>query len=573
MKEFRILFTGVGRRVELMQAFRAAAFHTGYRLRLYGADMTFTAPALYYCDCCRQVCGMRDPDYIPELVRICHDDSIDLVIPTIDTDLLVLSEHTADFAAVGTRVLISAPDRIRICRDKNFTSEFFVSCGLKAPMPVNDWREYKGAYPCFIKPKDGSSSINAFRVENPEKLELLAAQIGDYVVQPFVEGTEYTVDMFGDFDGNLISAVPRVRLAVRAGEVLKTRISLDPVILREVQALADEFHPVGPITVQLIRDRRTGEDYYIEINPRYGGGAPLSMKAGARTPEYILQLLAGKKPEEFLPSDKTAGTASHTFTPSAIADGAVYSRFDQSVCIDQGEVPQRIEGVIFDLDDTLYPERDYVRSGYRAVAEALGRPEAEQQLWQLFEDGQPAFDVYAAGTGDDARRLLEIYRLHEPQGIALYPGVRELLAKLREDGLKLGIITDGRPEAQHAKIRVLGLSYLVDDIVITDELGGPQFRKPNDIAFRILQQRWMLPPETLVYVGDNGTKDFQAPRQLGMQSLQFCNREGIYYTGEKSEVPHADSPEEIGRILLRMHAASAGRCSVEIGSSDHGSGE
>ena len=205
MKEIRILFTGVGRRVELMQAFRSAAFHTGCRLRLYGADMTFTAPALFYCDAMRQVCSMRDTDYIPELVRICQDDSIDLVIPTIDTDLLILSEHTADFAAAGTRVLISRPEMIRICRDKNYTSEFFVSCGLRAPMPVNDWREYRGKFPCFIKPKDGSSSINAFRVENPEELAVYAAEIGDYIVQPFVEGTEYTIDMFGDFDGNLIA--------------------------------------------------------------------------------------------------------------------------------------------------------------------------------------------------------------------------------------------------------------------------------------------------------------------------------------------------------------------------------
>ena len=347
-----------------MQAFRSAAFHTGCRLRLYGADMTFTAPALFYCDAMRQVCSMRDTDYIPELVRICQDDSIDLVIPTIDTDLLILSEHTADFAAAGTRVLISRPEMIRICRDKNYTSEFFVSCGLRAPMPVNDWREYRGKFPCFIKPKDGSSSINAFRVENPEELAVYAAEIGDYIVQPFVEGTEYTIDMFGDFDGNLISAVPRIRLAVRAGEVLKTKICLDPVILGEAERLAAAFRPVGPMTVQLIRDRATGEDYYIEINPRYGGGAPLSMKAGARSAEYILSLLMGEKPS-CLAED--------------LADGAVYSRFDQSVCTDPGRTPQQVRGVIFDLDDTLYPERTYVRSGYRAVAADLGRPEAAEK--------------------------------------------------------------------------------------------------------------------------------------------------------------------------------------------------
>ena len=256
MKEIRILFTGVGRRVELMQAFRSAAFHTGCRLRLYGADMTFTAPALFYCDAMRQVCSMRDTDYIPELVRICQDDSIDLVIPTIDTDLLILSEHTADFAAAGTRVLISRPEMIRICRDKNYTSEFFVSCGLRAPMPVNDWREYRGKFPCFIKPKDGSSSINAFRVENPEELAVYAAEIGDYIVQPFVEGTEYTIDMFGDFDGNLISAVPRIRLW-SARENTLTKICLDPVILGEPRVPAGWPHfghssgtaPPGRITI------------------------------------------------------------------------------------------------------------------------------------------------------------------------------------------------------------------------------------------------------------------------------------------------------------------------------------
>ena len=557
MKEIRILFTGVGRRVELMQAFRSAAFHTGCRLRLYGADMTFTAPALFYCDAMRQVCSMRDTDYIPELVRICQDDSIDLVIPTIDTDLLILSEHTADFAAAGTRVLISRPEMIRICRDKNYTSEFFVSCGLRAPMPVNDWREYRGKFPCFIKPKDGSSSINAFRVENPEELAVYAAEIGDYIVQPFVEGTEYTIDMFGDFDGNLISAVPRIRLAVRAGEVLKTKICLDPVILGEAERLAAAFRPVGPMTVQLIRDRATGEDYYIEINPRYGGGAPLSMKAGARTAEYILSLLMGEKPS-CLTED--------------LADGAVYSRFDQSVCTDPGRTPQQVRGVIFDLDDTLYPERTYVRSGYRAVAADLGRPEAAEKLWQYFEDGEPAFDAYARETGADRDHMLTVYRNHKPE-IALYPGAAELIRSLRDEGIRVGIITDGRPEAQRAKLKALGLMDLVEDIVITDELGGPQFRKPNDIAFRILQQRWMLPPETLVYVGDNAAKDFQAPNQLGMQSLHFCNREGLYYAGEREYLPHADRFETLTEVLAGMRSPDpAVRAAVRGAGAEYGKG-
>jgi len=222
----RILFTGVGRRIELLQAFRNAALVLNKELKIYGADMAGTAPALAYCDFTRRVVAMKDPGYIQNLLDICVADRIDLLIPTIDTDLLVLAENKEKFEAIGTRVMISAPDKIRICRDKNNTSQFFVDCGLHAPMPVNDWKEYRSGFPAFIKPKDGSSSINAFKVENEEELEVYAGQVEDYIVQPFVSGKEYTIDIFCDWNGNPISIVPRERLQVRAGEVLKTQICM-----------------------------------------------------------------------------------------------------------------------------------------------------------------------------------------------------------------------------------------------------------------------------------------------------------------------------------------------------------
>ena len=112
--------------------------------------------------------------------------------------------------------------------------------------------------------------------------------------------------------------------------------------------------------------------------------------------------------------------------------------------------------------------------------------------------------------------------------IELYDGVRNLILNLKKKGIKVGIITDGRPEGQHNKIIALGLEDLVDDIIITDELGGIQFRKPNDIAFRIMQNRWRVPFEQLVYVGDNPNKDFQAPRQLGMRWIYLFKKNGIY---------------------------------------------
>ncbi len=316
MREIHVLFTGIGRRVELVQAFRQAAQTAGTGLRIYGADMSGTAPALTFCDDMRQVCAIGEADYIPQLLGICERDRIDLLVPTIDTDLMVLSQNAEHFRAVGTRVLVSQPDKIGICRDKNLTASFFEECGLYTPGTVNDCRKYEGKYPCFIKPKDGSSSINAFQVNREAELLVYAGLIGDYIIQDLIEGEEYTVDIFCDFDGNPVYITPRKRLAVRSGEVLKTQISQDAVIIDECRKLIGRLKPCGPATVQLIREKKSGRDYYIEINPRYGGGAPLSIKAGADSPRMLLRLLAGEQ----------VG-----YQEGAARDGEIYSRFDQSV--------------------------------------------------------------------------------------------------------------------------------------------------------------------------------------------------------------------------------------------------
>lgn len=515
MKEIRLLFTGVGRRIELIQAFREAALTLGVSLKIYGADMAGTAPALAYCDYTRRVCGMRDENYITELTELCRKDKIDILIPTIDTDLLVLSQNVSLFG--DTKVLISKPDKITICRDKNNTADFFESCGCYAPKTVNDWTMYKAPYPCFIKPKDGSSSINAFKVDSAAELEVYAQQVEDYIVQPFIEGTEYTVDILCDFDSKPVYITPRIRLQVRAGEVLKTQISMDEKIIEESKRIIEKFQPVGPITVQLIRQNTTGDDYFIEINPRFGGGSPLSMKAGARSAEAILKMLIGEKPD----------------TDAVMSEGAVYSRFDQSVCIQEGVAASPLKGIIFDLDDTLYNENQYIKSGYKAVGEYLGISGAADELWKCFENNEPAIDTYLNKIGhmDKKVECLEVYRDHKPE-ITLNDGVAQMLEKLRSKGIKIGIITDGRPTGQRNKIEALGLEAMVDDIIVTDELGGEQFRKPCDIAFRIMQTKWRLPVSQIMYVGDNASKDFQAPKQLGMQWKLINNGEGLYGTAD-----------------------------------------
>ena len=528
-----ILFTGAGRRIELIQAFRQAALVLNKQIRILGADITRTAPALAYCDAIKIVKQMKDPDYISNLIEVCKEEKIDIVIPTIDTDLLVLSKNKELFEKEGIKVLISAPDKILICRDKNNTSKFFVDCGLSAPMPVNDWKKYNSGYPAFIKPKDGSSSINAFKVNNEEELKTYSAQIEDYIVQPFIEGEEYTVDVFCDFEGNPIFITPRQRVQVRAGEVLKTKIAQDETVQKEIKALCAAFKPCGPLTVQFIRQNGTNINYYIEINPRFGGGAPLSMKAGAKSAEAVLKLIDGEKVD------------SKEYT---LQDGAVYSRFDQSVQI-TNSINEKIKGIIFDLDDTLCNEIDYIKSGFKAVAEYLGDAKYFDALMNYYEQGKKPINALLEDIHqeDKLAGTVKAYRENKPE-LTLNSEAKETLTKLREKGIKIGIITDGRPEGQRAKIEALGLEELVDDIIITDELGGKQFRKPNDISFRIMQNRWRLNSEEIVYVGDNLNKDQQAPKQLGMNFVFFNNQNGIYTDKTNTDYIEINSISELFAI-------------------------
>lgn len=312
----KILFTSVGRRVELVQAFQAAAEKNKVILEIYGADMDVTAPALMYCDHRVIVPRIKSIEYIPILLKICKEENIDALIPTIDTDLQLLADNQGEFKKVGTKVIISDSDKIQICRDKKITANYFKSVGLQSPCPVDDYKKYDAGFPAFIKPKDGSSSILAYKVNNIEELKTYAEQIPDYIVQPFISGTEYTVDAFCDFEGKPIYITPRIRLYVRAGEVLKTEICQDRKIIDDVKMLLADYKPCGAVTIQLIRERKTGNDYYIEINPRFGGGAPLSMRAGADSAEAVLQLLAGQKV---------------SYIEAAAENGAVFSRFDQSI--------------------------------------------------------------------------------------------------------------------------------------------------------------------------------------------------------------------------------------------------
>ncbi|MBR6328516.1 MAG: ATP-grasp domain-containing protein [Lachnospiraceae bacterium] len=316
-----ILILSAGRRVELTNCFKAARDRLGIKGKVIAADCSPLAPALYFADSYEIVPRISEGEaYVKSIIDICRKEDVSLVVPTIDTELMLLAENKARIEYEGKcRVLISDKSVVEICRNKLNTQIFFEEHGFLVPHLYIERELEKGDYdfPLFIKPLDGSSSIDAYKVENEEELRAYMELIDRPMVQAYMEGEEYTIDCFLDFAGELLHMVPRVRIATRSGEIAKGRIVRDEEIEKDVRRLMEELSPIGHITVQCRKTRRGVE--YIEINPRFGGGAPMSIMAGADSCEKLYRLLAG---EEL------------TFSDDFRTD-VTFLRFDASIMLDE----------------------------------------------------------------------------------------------------------------------------------------------------------------------------------------------------------------------------------------------
>ncbi len=189
-----------------------------------------------------------------------------------------------------------------------------------------------------------------------------------------------------------------------------------------------------------------------------------------------------------------------------------------------------IRGWIFDMDDTLYCEHDYVRSGLRAVANVLQQNCAldESFIYKVLIDEwkvsnrRRIFNVVCEKYGwpADIPALVQVYREHQPVGISLYPDADRLLKLLEERNVLRAIITDGDKTMQWQKIKALLLRERVPCIIVSDDLGNECW-KPSPATYLQATKRLGLKPENCVYIGDNPQKDFVTARRLGMHTIRI----------------------------------------------------
>jgi carbamoyl-phosphate synthase large subunit len=282
-----VLLLSAGRRVELLEAFRRELSVANINSALFAVDMrSELSAACNRADFAISSPAATESDYCNFLVETIEANDIRLVIPTIDAELEVLADLADELAAVGAQAVISDRHFIELCQDKRKTVTVFDQIGIGVPKIFDD---KDIAFPCFSKPFNGSSSRNARLVQNKHEYTTLSADPSlmfmEYMDSSFVE---ITVDAYFDKLGELKCMVPRRRIEVRAGEVSKAITQKEFIydfLIDKVRRLRGAR---GCITVQLFFKASTEEVYGIEINPRFGGGFPLSYAAGANFPRWLI---------------------------------------------------------------------------------------------------------------------------------------------------------------------------------------------------------------------------------------------------------------------------------------------
>ncbi len=286
-KDIRLLFLGGAKRVSLAERFLGSAKKLDIAMSIYSYELNQYVPI---ADVAEIIVGLKwnDPEILDHLSEMIKKLSINMIIPSLDPATLIASQLKQKFA--GLFIPVSDYNNCAIFFNKQKANAWFIENGFQIP-------ELNDNLPFIAKPKEGSASKGIIAVTSErEKISFYDKHnVSDYVIQRFINGDEYTIDCYVSKKGRILCVVPRKRLEVVSGEVIRTVTIRDEEIIELSSRILEKSKLIGPITIQCIKEINTGAIYFIEINPRFGGGAICSIEAGADIPYLLLCDYLGKE--------------------------------------------------------------------------------------------------------------------------------------------------------------------------------------------------------------------------------------------------------------------------------------
>lgn len=255
--------------------------------------MDIHAAGLYLADQYDIVSPVKSSTYIDEIMTLIHRYSIDFVFPLYSREIGLFAAVQHDLAAAGARLYIPDPQQVALCDDKTKFLKFMNDHDFLFPLTYESLADVT-AFPVFIKPVSGSSSVHTYKISNHEELAFYLKQFPNSIIQEFVETREYTVDCLVDREFRVVASVPRERIRVKDGKSVVARTVKNELIVSEVHRLLGALRLSGPCNVQLFYDGSCVK--FVEVNPRLAaGGLPLAVEAGVNIPELMVRLSDGEK--------------------------------------------------------------------------------------------------------------------------------------------------------------------------------------------------------------------------------------------------------------------------------------
>ncbi|MCK8824338.1 ATP-grasp domain-containing protein [Fuchsiella alkaliacetigena] len=295
-----ILIASIGRRVNIVRYFKESLkrFSQGqvlvtdcspYAAGMYEADKSFVVPRVDHSD------------YLTTILDICKNNDIDLILSLIDPELVLLAENKDKFRELGVEVLVSNYEAVDISFNKYKTAKFLVENNIpfiktfkKLDEAITELESGNLEFPLMVKPAKGSSSVGLNKVANLKELKSVVNNGDNYIIQEFIEGEEYGVDVFIDNTGEVISVFAKKKLSMRAGETDQAVSIKDEKLFDFATKIAKSLNAYGPLDIDCFKTEDRGY-IFSEINPRFGGGYPLAYEAGANFMELIIKMMQGEE--------------------------------------------------------------------------------------------------------------------------------------------------------------------------------------------------------------------------------------------------------------------------------------
>jgi len=268
------------------------------------ADADPLSVGLYYCKKGYVIPRGDDPNFAPTIFKISKKEHVNGIISGPEEEILSLSRHKELFIKENILPLVPDYESVLICSDKFKTFNFFRNLGILTPNTffvengrINETLLKTIDFPVVLKPRFGRGSEGIYIAWDKNELRFYLSKVSksDYLIQELIHGVECTIDIFSDLNGEPLSIVPRKRLAVESGIAVTSQTFYNKGIIEYAYKIAKKLNLIGPANIQCIIDKSDNIPKFIEINPRFGGGSILSIKADPTIVENLIRIIKREK--------------------------------------------------------------------------------------------------------------------------------------------------------------------------------------------------------------------------------------------------------------------------------------